>query len=86
MCEREYKMKQRQHRKYHMGLVTRQGAEKSLENVAPANFKAHYPVPPSCPKTPLTPEVAMSHNSIFLAGENVPLRNACCNDCPDMPC
>ena len=51
-----------------MGLVTRQGAEKSLQNVTAGHFKQYYPVPPKPLETMLTCKVKMYHNSIYIAG------------------
>ena len=68
MCEEEYRNREKNHRKYHMGLVTRQGAEKSLQTVTSQLFKLHYPVPPTSPRKALNYKVKMSHNSIFVAG------------------
>lgn len=68
MCEEEYRDRQKNHKKYHMGLVTRQGAEKSLQNVTAEHFKTHYPVPPQPPETSLKYKVKMYHNSIYIAG------------------
>ena len=69
MCEEEYRDRQKNHKKYHMGLVTRQGAEKSLQNVTAEHFKTHYPVPPQPPETSLKYKVKMYHNSIYIAGK-----------------
>ena len=52
-----------------MGLVTRQGAEKSLQNVTAQHFKSYYPVPPKPPETALKYKVKMFHNSIYIAGK-----------------
>ena len=68
MCEQEYANREKNHKKYHMGLVTRQGAEKSLHNVTSEHFKQHYPVPPKPLDTSLTCKVKMYHNSIYIAG------------------
>ena len=68
MCEEEYKNRAKNHKKYHMGLVTRQGAEKSLQNVTSEHFKRHYSVPPKAPETALRHKVKMYHNSIYIAG------------------
>ena len=68
MCEHEYANREKNHKKYHMGLVTRQGAEKSLQNVTAEHFKQHYPVPPKPLDTSLTCKVKMYHNSIYIAG------------------
>ena len=69
MCEQEYKNREKNHKKYHMGLVTRQGAEKSLQNVTAQHFKSYYPVPPKPPETALKYKVKMFHNSIYIAGK-----------------
>ena len=69
MCEQEYANREKNHKKYHMGLVTRQGAEKSLHNVTSEHFKQHYPVPPKPLDTSLTCKVKMYHNSIYIAGK-----------------
>ena len=73
MCETEYSVRKAKHRVYHMGLVTRVGAEKSLSGVTPDHFRAHYSVPPEPvvkgeEAPPVTYEVKMYHNSIYLAG------------------
>ena len=68
MCEQEYSSREKNHKKYHMGLVTRQGAEKSLQNVTAGHFKQYYPVPPKPLETMLTCKVKMYHNSIYIAG------------------
>ena len=68
MCAEEYAIRQKKHNVYHMGLVTRQGAEKSLQSVKDSKFKAHYPVPPTEIHQWFETSVTMSHNSIFLAG------------------
>ena len=68
MCEEEYKNRAKNQKKYHMGLVTRQGAEKSLQSVTSQHFKCHYPVPPKPPETALRHKVKMYHNSIYIAG------------------
>ena len=69
MCEGEYKQRQKLHKKYHMGLVTRQGAEKSLQTVTAQQFKLHYPVPPKPSGVELKYKIKMYHNSIYVAGE-----------------
>ena len=69
MCDTEYKMRAKKHNVYHMGLVTRQGAEKSLRGVAPLMFKKHYSVPPISPTESFKTNVKMYHNSIYLAGK-----------------
>ena len=69
MCEEEYNNREKNHKKYHMGLVTRQGAEKSLQTVPSKHFKAHYPVPPNLSQALLKYKVKMYHNSIFIAGK-----------------
>ncbi len=61
-------MRAKKHRKYHMGLVTRQGAEKSLSEVSEKRFRANYTVPPSVPDQAVEAKAKMYHNSIFLAG------------------
>ena len=68
MCEQEYANREKNHKKYHMGLVTRQGAEKSLQNVTAEHFKQYYPVPPKPLESMLTCKVKMYHNSIYIAG------------------
>jgi hypothetical protein len=68
MCAEEYKMRAKKHRKYHMGLVTRQGAEKSLSEVSDKLFRANYTVPPTIPDQAVEAKTKMYHNSIFLAG------------------
>ena len=69
MCEEEYNNREKNHKKYHMGLETRQGAEKSLQTVPSKHFKAHYPVPPNISQALLKYKVKMYHNSIFIAGK-----------------
>ena len=68
MCKDEYEKRAKNHKKYHMGLVTRQGAEKSLQGVTSEHFRHHYPVPPKIPETPLSYKTKMYHNSIYIAG------------------
>ena len=68
MCEAEYAMREKKSNQFHMGLVTRQGAEKSLASVATNKFEAHYPVPPGIPERPFSSSVSMNHDSIFIAG------------------
>ena len=68
MCAEEYAMRAKKHRKYHMGLVTRQGAEKSLSEVSEKKFRTHYTVPPTAPVQAVEAKVKMYHNSIFIAG------------------
>ncbi len=68
MCEAEYAMREKKHNVYHMGLVTRQGLEKSLASVSAKQFKANYPVPPDLPERPFVASVSMNHNNIFIAG------------------
>lgn len=68
MCEKEYSNRAKNHRKYHMGLVTRQGAEKSLGSVTEKHFRANYPVPPDKSLVALTSSVKLYHNNIFVAG------------------
>jgi hypothetical protein len=63
-------MRKKRQKVFHMGVVTRQGAEKSLEDVSVARFKEHYSVPPTQPNQPFSASVAMTHNSLFLAGSN----------------
>ena len=69
MCEKEYKMRQKKHRKYHMGLVTRQGADNSLSGVPDTTFSQHYPVPPEEVPEQFRSEVTVYHNSIYIAGK-----------------
>jgi hypothetical protein len=69
MCDTEYTMREKKCNVYHMGLVTRQGLEKSLAKVSDKKFKDHYPVPPSVPEKQFTAGVSMYHNNIFIAGE-----------------
>lgn len=68
MCQEEYEKRAKNHRKYHMGLVTRVGAEKSLESVSESRFRQHYSVPPIQPDLPLTWKVLLKHDAIFVAG------------------
>ena len=68
MCEEEYSKRAKNHKKYHMGLVTRVGAEKSLESVSDQLFRNFYPVPPKESNSPLTWKVVLKHDSCFLAG------------------
>ena len=68
MCKREYEKRAKNHKKYHMGLVTRQGAEKSLQGVTSEHFRCHYPVPPKISETSLSCNIKMYHNSIYIAG------------------
>ena len=68
MCQEEYAERKKQRVKYHMGLVTRVGAEKSLETVPEKVFRTHYQVPPTEPETLLTRKVVLKHDSCFVAG------------------
>ena len=68
MCQDEYAQRAKNHKKYHMGLVTRVGAEKSLQSVTDKLFKQHYPVPPNEPEFPLSWKVVLKHDSMFVAG------------------
>jgi len=68
MCQEEYAERKKQRVKYHMGLVTRVGAEKSLETVPEKVFRTHYQVPPKEPETLLTRKVVLKHDSCFVAG------------------
>ena len=68
MCQDEYANRAKNHKKYHMGLVTRVGAEKSLESVSENKFKLHYQVPPEQPQDSLLWEVVLKHDSCFVAG------------------
>ena len=68
MCDAEYAMREKKSNVYHMGLVTRQGADKSLATVPGAKFKSHYPVPPALPERPFSTSVTMNHDSVFIAG------------------
>jgi hypothetical protein len=69
MCQGEYSMRAKNQRKYHMGLVTRVGAEKSLESVSEKLFRSHYSVPPTRPQSPLTWKVILKHDSAYVAGK-----------------
>ncbi len=69
MCSQEYNARAKKKNKYHMGIVTRQGAEASLKNVIDKHFRKYYPVPPAPVAEPLAVTVSLSHNSIFLAGK-----------------
>ena len=64
-------MREKKHKVYHMGLVTRQAVEKSLTGVSNDEFKQHYPVPPKVPCHQFGSKVKMYHNSIYLAGKHV---------------
>ena len=68
MCQDEYEKRAKNQKKYHMGLVTRVGIEKSLETVPEARFRKHYPVPPDTTESPLTWKVVLKHDSMFIAG------------------
>lgn len=68
MCEAEYAMRRKKSNVYHMGLVTRTGAEKSLKGVADRDFRRHYPVPPRPVTQQFVHQVNMAHNSIFIGG------------------
>ena len=68
MCQEEYSNRKKNHKKYHMGLVTRVGAEKSLETVPEKLFRNHYQVPPTQPESVLTRKVVLKHDSIYIAG------------------
>ena len=69
MCQKEYEMRAQKHNVYHMGLVTRQGAEKSLKNVGAKKFVQHYPMPPKQVLNPFLIDVKLTQNSIYLAGK-----------------
>ncbi len=69
MCKKEYAMRQKKKNVYHMGLVTRVGAEKSLAGVSDERFRRHYPVPPEPVAARFKASVKMHHNSIYIAGE-----------------
>ena len=68
MCQEEYNKRAKNHKKYHMGLVTRVGLEKSLEKVSKKDFEKHYSVPPDEPNSILWWKVALKHDSCFIAG------------------
>ena len=69
MCEKEYAMRAKKKNVYHMGLVTRVGAEKSLSEVTDRKFRQHYPVPPNKVDRVFESAVKMYHNSIYIAGK-----------------
>ncbi len=71
MCKKEYAMRQKKKNVFHMGLVTRVGAEKSLSGVSDAKFRKHYPVPPEEVKERFTSSVKMHHDSIYIAGQPI---------------
>ena len=71
MCEEEFAKRQKQRKVYHMGLVTRQGAEKSLSGVSAEKFRASYPVPPDKAERTFKASVTVNHNSIYMAGESI---------------
>lgn len=73
MCEAEYRKRSQQKNVFHMGLITRQGVEKSLKSVSHKKFAQHYPVPPKAVTSAFTSNVTMYHNSIYVAGK--PLNN-----------
>ncbi len=62
-------MRQKKKNVYHMGLVTRVGAEKSLSGVSDGRFRQHYPVPPEQIRVNFVSSVRMHHNSIYIAGK-----------------
>ena len=68
MCQDEYSKRAKNHKKYHMGLVTRVGAEKSLETVPEKLFRQYYQVPPTQPDTILTRKIVLKHDSMYIAG------------------
>ena len=68
MCQEEYRKRAKNQKKYHMGLVTRVGLEKSLEKVPEKDFKKFYSVPPEEPDSILSWKVALKHDSCFIAG------------------
>ena len=51
-----------------MGLVTRVGIEKSLQDVPASRFRQFYTVPPDQQELPLTWKVELKHDSAFVAG------------------
>jgi len=59
---------QKNHKKYHMGLVTRIGIEKSLQDVPQTQFRQFYSVPPNQEELPMTWKVILKHDSAFVAG------------------
>lgn len=77
MCPAEYSMRQKKKNVYHMGLMTRVGAEKSLQGVTDKTFSKHYPVPPSPITCQFESNVRMNHNSIFLAGRYSTIKSWC---------
>ena len=68
MCHEEYSKRAKNHKKYHMGLVTRVGIEKSLQDVPEAHFRQFYSVPPDQQELPLTWKVVLKHDNFFVAG------------------
>ncbi|XP_040576179.1 tRNA pseudouridine synthase Pus10 [Lepeophtheirus salmonis] len=67
MCKEEYTMREKKSNKYHMGLVTRQGIEKSLQSVSNSDFRDSYSVPPNIPSL-FESNVVMYNNSIYIGG------------------
>ena len=68
MCQEEYSKRAKNHKKYHMGLVTRVGIEKSLESVSETHFRNFYSVPPEESEHLLTWKVVLKHDSAYIAG------------------
>ena len=62
MCQEEYSKRAKNHKKYHMGLVTRVGIEKSLESVSETHFRNFYSVPPEESEHLLTWKVVLKHD------------------------
>ena len=70
MCADEYSKRAKNQKKYHMGLVTRVGIEKSLKDVPASRFRQFYTVPPDQQELPLTWKVELKHDSAFVAGNS----------------
>jgi len=68
VCPKEYKDRAHKRNVYNMGVYSRQGVEKSLENVGYNAFCVHSPVPPSIPDAPFSLDFKMSRNSVYVGG------------------
>lgn len=68
ICKDEYATRAKNVHVYNMGVFSRQGVEKSLEDVSMQQFMKHYPVPPTEPDANFDLSIKMFRNSSFLGG------------------
>merc|ERR1719228_926783 len=68
ICKDEYATRAKNVNVYNMGVFSRQGVEKSLEDVSMQQFMKHYPVPPTEPDSTFDLSIKMFRNSSFLGG------------------